>query len=122
MKKPVKPKPVKKITKKKLASMARTAKRKALSAWSHAVRDRDGNACIICGSTKYNQAHHLLSKEYYKDLQFEIMNGVCVCASCHKYSGLSFHKNGFFGVSWMAKNRPDQYKWVMEHLEQNLKN
>ena len=104
----------KKLTKRKLQSMARTAKRKALQAWSVSVRQRDGNKCLVCGNVEYIQAHHVIPKERFPEYMFEIMNGVSLCPSCHKYGSFSFHRHPCWSVLWLQENRPDQYAWVVE--------
>ena len=116
MKKPT-PKPIKapkKKTKKKLASEARTAQRKALQEWSKSVRDRDSNQCAVCSRKEYIQAHHIIPKERFKVYMFEEMNGIALCPSCHKYGSFSFHRHPVWSVLWLKKNRPKQYKWVAE--------
>jgi 5-methylcytosine-specific restriction endonuclease McrA len=98
----------------------RIEKRKALKKWSLIVRARDKNKCQICGSTKNLNAHHIIPKENH-DLMFEPMNGICLCVKCHKFGLASAHKNGFYFISWLAKNRPIQYNILFEYIfgEQN---
>jgi len=58
--------------------------------WKIKVRERDGNKCTKCGSTKKIHAHHIISWEENKMLRFEVDNGVLLCISCHN----SLHKKG----------------------------
>ena len=111
-----KSKKTKKITRKKLASMARTAKRKALADWSISVRNRDGNKCTICGRTEFIDAHHLIPKERFKEYMFEIMNGISLCKKHHKFADYSFHRHPFWSVIWLKNNRPDQFNWVVDRI------
>lgn len=110
-KKVIKPK---KITKAKLAKKARTAARKSLAAWSLAVRKK--GKCDICKAKKNLQAHHLLPRERYKTLRIEIMNGVCLCPTCHKWGRKSAHRNSVFFSEWLRKERPEQFAWVISHM------
>lgn len=133
------PKP-KKITKAKLAKQARTLARKSLKRWGEEVR-KPGK-CAVCGAgvkKLFNSdgtprisksknpkrrrqiysrldAHHLLPKERYKTIRTEIMNGVCLCSRCHKWSKFSVHRNGIWFSEWLRKNRPKQFAWVLAHI------
>ena len=94
--------------------MARTAKRKKLSDWSKSVRDRDSNQCCVCGKLEHIQAHHLIPKERFPQYMFEVINGISLCPSCHKYGAFSFHRHPFWSVVWMREHKPVQYEWVLE--------
>lgn len=106
----------KKITKKKLASLARSLRKKQLSDWSKAVRDRDGNKCVVCGRTEHLNAHHLIPKERFEEFSLEIDNGITVCPTCHKFGAYSFHRHPLWSVAFLQKNRPDQFNWVMSKI------
>lgn len=113
-KKPVKPK---KITKKKIASMARTQKRKAWKDVAEQVKLRDGNVCVICKQPhdKLN-VHHLLPREI-KTYWLEPMNLISLCPRHHKFSFVeSFHRNPLWACLWLQKNRPEQWEWVLKVL------
>ena len=86
------PKKTKKITKQKKISIF---KRKILSTWSLAVRERDKHKCIYCnaehkslnknGKTIILNAHHLLSKDIKNSpLKYDIRNGVTLCPEHQK--------------------------------------
>jgi hypothetical protein len=113
-KKPKKSKKPKKITKAKLAKMARTSKRKALQAWSKDVRV--GGKCEICGRTEFLDAHHLIPKERFPELQLCRENGICLCKLHHKFGKFSFHRHPLWSTIWLQKNKPEQFKWILEHL------
>lgn len=106
----------KKITKKKLLSMARTSKSKKLSEWSHSVRERDGKKCVVCGREDFLNAHHILPKENYKEFMYEIVNGVTLCPSHHKFNKYSAHKNQIWFSKFLQDNRKHQYKWAMNNV------
>lgn len=87
-------------------------KNKCLKLWSQIVRERAGNKCEFCGSTKYLNSHHIVGKKF-KPLRFEILNGICLYANCHKWKiGLSAHENPILVAEWLKKNRPDAYKFL----------
>lgn len=111
-----KPNAPKKITKKKQQSLARTKKRKSLSDWSKAVRDRDNNMCAVCSHTEHLNAHHILPKENYKELMYEIINGITLCPSHHKFSKYSAHKNAIWFYDFLKKNKEAQLEWALKNL------
>ena len=88
--------------------------RNKLRDWSKKIR-KDG-ICEICGSEENLQAHHVLSKEHYPQFKYELMNGVCLCARCHKWSKLSAHKNAVFFIEWLKNNKKIQYDWAVKHV------
>ena len=103
---------VRKDTKKYLKKLERRQVRKAFKEWSLAVKERDGNKCVICSRTEYAHAHHIIPREI-KETRFNVMNGITLCAKHHKYSvQLSAHKNPLAFALWLEVNRPAQYLYV----------
>jgi hypothetical protein len=95
--------------------MDRTAKRKALSAWSKAVRDRD-QKCVICDRTDHLNAHHILPKENYKEFMLDPINGITLCPAHHKFSKYSAHKNPIWFAKFIADKFPEQWTWAIAHV------
>jgi len=89
-----------------------------LKKWSKLVQERDGNKCCICGAIAKIQSHHILDKKYYKEYSLEINNGVSLCVLNHKWSKFAAHTNPTWFTLWLMKNRPEQYKWVVEHIDE----
>ena len=59
-------------------------------------------------------AHHLISREI-KVLRHNLANGVCLCASHHKYNRrLSAHRGVPGFARWMTNNRPETWLWAQE--------
>lgn len=56
----------------------------ALISWSQAVKKRDNYTCQVCGSKENVEAHHILHKNKYLELSFNINNGITLCRKrCH---------------------------------------
>lgn len=96
----------------------KTKRRKLLKAWSLAIKEK--HHCEVCGSDENLTAHHLLVKERYKEFKFDLNNGICLCCSCHKYGRYSFHRNSVWSTVWLQQNKPNQYKWVVEHMGEKI--
>ena len=58
--------------------------------WRARIIRRD-KKCIICGSIKNRQAHHIHDYSHYPELRYDENNGVCLCGlkGCHT----QFHTN-----------------------------
>ena len=74
--------------------------------WRAKVIRRD-KRCVVCGSIKHRQAHHLNSGSYFPDERYDIKNGVCLCSECH----MNFHNN--FKNSYREKcTKKDFYNFI----------
>lgn len=51
--------------------------------WRKKVFERDSFTCQECGATGYVTAHHIKSFANYKELRYELANGVTLCEECH---------------------------------------
>jgi len=56
--------------------------------WRASVIRRD-KVCVVCGSRKRRQAHHIDHSMYFPDKRFDVSNGVTMCSKCH----MQFHSN-----------------------------
>lgn len=56
---------------------------RTLQAWAVQVKERDGNMCQLCFSTKKLHAHHILSKSKHPTFALLLNNGVTLCEACH---------------------------------------
>ena len=51
--------------------------------WRTRVFQRDGFRCVVCGTNRDLQAHHI---EHWKDnkaLRYDVANGITLCRQCH---------------------------------------
>lgn len=99
-------------------------RRRQLKEWAMEVKTRAGFACEFCGSTKYVQAHHIISKTL-EAFRYDADNGIACCARCHKFAtGLSAHQNPILVFLWLQQNRKDSLnkliKWTLQHGFQKL--
>lgn len=69
--------------------------------WAQAVKDRDGNKCVICGNADNLNAHHIYCEGYFPNLQYILSNGITLCRKCHTLA----HR-GKFGASSKGKYHP----------------
>lgn len=115
------------------SSQVRKNVRKRLSEWSLAIRTRDAkdgvHTCALCGRSTQSDsslrplrplrlnAHHILPKKFFPDVQFEMWNGISLCPKCHTFGKFSAHKNGVFFSEWLKHSRPEQYEEVVNYLK-----
>lgn len=52
--------------------------------WRTKVFKRDNFLCVKCGSKKNIQAHHKKLWSKYKELRFDVENGMTLCHDCHQ--------------------------------------
>jgi len=94
---------MKKLSKSKL-------RKKCDKLWSELVKLQDGNQCVVCGSEKYLNAHHLISRKVFK-YRWKIENGISLCPLHHNFSvELSAHTAPWKFEDWLKENRPEQYR------------
>ena len=58
-------------------------KSSAYKRWRREVRQRDGDACRVCGVHLNLHIHHIKPLEKYRDFATEIDNGITLCGNCH---------------------------------------
>lgn len=102
----------------------RTAKAKkkadALKEWADAVKVRDGHKCVMCGATESLSAHHIMRKRLWTDFKLDLENGVTLCKGCHLFRRTSAHLGEFFFNEWVRRNRPDQWKHLVDAIQEEL--
>lgn len=60
--------------------------------WRVNVIRRD-KRCVVCGSIKNRQAHHLEDGSNNPDLRFVLSNGVTLCRGCHTVFHTDYKKS-----------------------------
>jgi 5-methylcytosine-specific restriction endonuclease McrA len=58
--------------------------RAAYREWRLAVFQRDGFACVLCGSRKKIEADHIIPQSERRDLALDLDNGRTLCRPCHE--------------------------------------
>lgn len=59
--------------------------------WRENIFKRDNYTCRSCGKTKCEiHPHHIKNYAKYKDLRFNIKNGITLCKQCHREFHLKF--------------------------------
>ena len=56
----------------------------AYNNWRVRVFIRDNRECKKCGSKKEIQAHHIKPWSQFKELRYNITNGITLCKICHQ--------------------------------------
>jgi hypothetical protein len=98
------------------ARLAKIEHKKNLIAWSKKIKERDEYRCVICGSTKKLNSHHILSKFSYKEYSLKLDNGVTLCVVHHIWGKYAVHTNSIFFAEWLKNNQPEVYKIAIERL------
>jgi len=60
--------------------------------WRMQVIRRD-KKCVICGSRKHRNAHHIADGSNHKDLRFDVDNGITLCRNCHTQFHCNYKKS-----------------------------
>ena len=89
-----------------------------LKVWAFEVKERAGRVCEFCGKPhKWLNSHHIIGKRYLP-LRYDLMNGLCLCPSCHKFApGFAAHENPLRVSEWLRYERPIQFQYLMDHME-----
>jgi len=109
---------------KKLAS-------RALKLWKQVVKQRAGGKCQVCGATKFVQVHHIEDFKLCPALRYDLINGIALCPTHHKFGKDSFHRSFIFAyefmkdyvtrVVYLRMHRNDKVwitkEWLLEQIE-----
>lgn len=57
---------------------------RCLRRWSEFIRERDGQRCVDCHSTRNLSAHHICRKAFLPEAEYQTGNGITLCRDCHK--------------------------------------
>jgi|GEM_PF-1795303 len=71
--------------------------------------------CAYCGTTKYLEAHHLISR-INSLTRHKVECGLCLCRYHHLHCPqISPHRQQKEFTKWLKKNVPEKYRWFQEH-------
>lgn len=51
--------------------------------WKDTVKSRDGNKCVMCGSTRRLEVHHIKPFAEFPEFRTDPNNGITLCRNCH---------------------------------------
>jgi len=88
-------------------------------AWKESILKRDSNTCQICKKQFGNRGmatHHILPREF-KELRWDIMNGLTLCSSHHHWNKFSAHQNSLWFSLWLQKNKPLQFEYLEKSID-----
>lgn len=71
--------------------------------------ERDGYKCIRCGTDKFIQWAHVLSRENRR-IRWMLENAMTLCAGCHKFW---WHKHPLESGTWFEHTFPERYAILM---------
>lgn len=115
---------MKELTKKQIARKLRMQEKRDLAfkdlAWKHAVKDRDNHTCQVCKKPLVginSQAHHIIPRSF-KELRWDLMNGINLCYRHHKIDHFSPHLNALWFTEWLQRNKPEQYEYLIKKLKE----
>ncbi len=76
-------------------------------------------ACEVCTSDYELNAHHILPKSIWTNLDRDLSNGICLCADHHLLNvQISPHNNPVSAeefLLWLKEHRNGQWLWYEEH-------
>jgi hypothetical protein len=88
-----------------------------LKIWAQAVKERDNNKCVICGSTIKPNAHHIIVREN-ELTRHDVNNGLTLCPKHHLFCRkISAHNNPLGLFVWLMKNRQEQLNYCCMEME-----
>jgi 5-methylcytosine-specific restriction endonuclease McrA len=80
------------------------------------VFERDGHACVFCGSKESLDAHHITDRKEMPNGGYVKENGITVCGSCHMKCEM-FHMTE--GEDWFPGRHPaDLYTIIGSSYEE----
>lgn len=105
-------------------SLMRILKKKIDRLFSEYIRLRDGNTCVLCGSSEHPQCGHLFSRVALST-RWDPENSYCQCSGCNlRHEHDSYPYNNWF-ITKFGKEKWDELhrkwntvrQWTMQELE-----
>lgn len=88
--------------------------------WARLVKLQGDGHCIVCGETKYLNAHHMISRENYS-LRYDLNNSAILCVRCHRFGYQAVHVSPWFFEETLRERYPDKYTWFISHRKDPLR-
>jgi hypothetical protein len=105
------------LSKVKIKKIRLRYERKLDKLWSKKIKMIFNNKCWVCGSDKFLNSHHIISRNA-KELRWDIENGICLCSKHHRYSfDISAHQNSFIFYLLLDSNLIVNLKNKFKHTE-----
>jgi len=101
----------KQILRKRKAQSPTRQKKDCDILWSKIVKKK--GACEVCGKKLNLNSHHIVGRKNLT-LRFDLRNGCCLCAGCHKFYQQSAHEDPLWFADWVKQNRPSDYAYLQE--------
>lgn len=80
-----------------------------MAMWSRAVKARDGNRCVYCGSRTNLQAHHIFKRQHSMT-KYMLNNGVTLCSgpgSCHSEIEKNYEMKQWL-INYIGRDKYDE--------------
>ena len=85
--------------------------------WRTAVVERYHGSCVICGSERYPNAHHIIPRNF-KEVRWDVKNGIILCPMHHKLGKFSAHKNALWFINWLDLEHYDIASYLTDKLRE----
>lgn len=86
-----------------------------LGQWAKTIKSLCGKQCMMCGSKEELEAHHIVPISVNPELKFDLMNGIALCADCHRCTKEN-------SAHFLLRNCADDYAQLMKALLENREN
>ena len=87
--------------------------------WATRIKLRANFKCEICGWDGNGiSAHHIIPRTF-KDVKYELLNGIALCPRCHKTGPRAAHRwdgNSVFFLFMLQKLHPERYEFAYKYV------
>ena len=102
----------------------RKLKNKLLKLWALKVKERAGFKCELCGfpgdeRLKLN-SHHIEHFHTNAALRYDLRNGICADARCHRFGRFSCHRSFLTVYKYMMENRREDIDYLLENYDKDV--
>ncbi len=100
----------------------KTIEREKDKEWREKILKRDKSTCQITGKKikgRNCQVHHIIPKQF-KELRWDVNNGIVLSFQSHKVGKYSAHLNALFFTQWLITKKPLIHKYLIEKLNETI--